>query len=72
VVLVLFIYLFYDQIRRYSPPLGHFSGLPLRFIGSPALVVLKSTSGAINSVSPNKSAYLSAKRGLLKVALDPN
>jgi len=34
--------------------------------------VLKITSGAINSVPPNKFVYQSVKRGLLKVALDRN
>jgi len=47
-----------------NPPLGHLTAKP--FFGTPAFVVLKSTPGAMNSVSPNKSVYLSAKRGLLK------
>jgi len=29
------------------------------------------TSGAMNSVPPNKSVYLSAKRGITKVACEP-
>jgi len=40
----------------------------LCFLGDSAFVVLKNTSGTINSVPPNKSVYLSAKRRLLKVA----
>jgi len=48
--------------------------LPLRhlaaqtaFFDDPAFVVLKSTSGAMNSLMPNKSVYLSAKSGLVNV-----
>ena len=37
-----------------------------------SFVVLKSTSDAMNSVPQNKSVYLSAKRGLLKVAPEIN
>jgi len=36
------------------------------FFGVLAFVVLKSTSGAIKSLPPNKSVYLSAKQDLLK------
>ena len=64
------IHLFYDQIEGTAharPPLGTWLD-NLCFFGAPAFVVLKSTSGAMNSVPPNKSVYLSAKRGLLKVA----
>jgi len=34
--------------------------------------VLNSTSGAMNSVPPNKSVYLSAKPGLLKATPESN
>jgi len=37
-----------------------------------AFVVLKSTSGALNSVPTNKSVYLYAKCGHLKVVREPN
>jgi len=40
--------------------------------GAPTYVVFKSTSGAMNSVPPNKPVYLSAKHELLKVALKPH
>jgi len=53
-----FIYLFYDQIRRYSPPLSLRWGTCLDnqcFFGALAFIVLKSTSGAVNPVPPNKS-----------------
>jgi len=39
---------------------------------APAFVVLKSTSGTMISVPPNEYVYLSAKPGLLKVALKPS
>ena len=61
-----------------NPPLWHLSWWPL-FTRCPAvrclednIVVLKRTSGEMNSVLPNKSFYLSAKRGLHQVALEPN
>jgi len=38
------------------------------FFGAQAFLVLKSTSGAMNSVQASKSVYLFAKHGLLKVA----
>ena len=70
-----FIYLFYDQIRRYDPPLTLRWGTwldNLCFSGGPAFVVLKSTSGAMHSVPTNKSVYLSAKRTHLKVSSESN
>jgi len=71
-------YLYYDQTRRYGPPLTLCCGTCLDklccFFGAPAFVVLKSrpTSDAMNSVPPNKSLYLYAKRDLFKVALESN
>jgi len=55
-----------------NPPLGHLYRSPLCFFGAPAFVVVNSTSGTMNSVPPNKSVYLSSKRGLFKVAPYPN
>ena len=76
VPLLFLFYLFYDHIRRYGPPLTLRWGTWLynftRFYGAPTFVVLASTSGAVNSISPNKSVYLSAKRDLFKLALEPN
>jgi len=66
-------YLFCDKIRRYGPTLTlcwvSFAD-NLCFFGALTIVVLKSTSGAMNSVLPNESVVLSAKHGLLKVAPD--
>ena len=50
--------LFYDQIRRYCPPLGQLTVWPLCFFGAPVFVVLKSTSGRMNSILPNESVYI--------------
>ena len=52
-----------DEI--YPPVKNHWSR-PLFF------AVLKSASGAVESVPPNKSVYLSAKLDLLEVALEPD
>ena len=72
-----FICLFYDQIRRYGPPptlrWGTWLDYLSVFFRCPRGVrCLKSTSGAVNSVPANKSVCLSAKRGYLKVAREPN
>jgi len=52
----LFIYLFYDQIERWGLPLTLRWGTCLNnfcFFGAPPFVVLKRTSGKMNSVPPN-------------------
>ena len=70
-----FIYFTIKLESRPSPPKTLRWGTSLdnlSFFGAPAFVVLKSTSGAMNSVSPNKSVYLFAKRGFLKMAPKPN
>jgi len=66
-----FTYLFYDQLKGTALRRGTWLD-NLCFFGAPAYVVLRSTSGAMNSVPQNKFVYLSAKRGLLKVAPEPN
>jgi len=65
------------ELESYGPPLTFCWGTGLYnfcFFGAPAFVVLKSTTGtgAMNSIPPNKSVYLSAKRDLHKAALEPN
>jgi len=55
-----FTFLFYDQIRRYGPPLTLHWGTCLDnlcYFSATPFVVLKSTSGAMNSIPPNKSIY---------------
>jgi len=74
---MVFVYLFYDQTRSYGPPLTFRWGTwlyNLCFFGAPAIVFLKSTSGAgaMNSIPPNKYVYLSFKRDRRKAALEPN
>ena len=71
---VLFIY-FTITSEGTTPPLTLRWGTwldNLCFSGGPVFVVLKSTSGAMNSVPTNKSVYLSAERTHLKVSSESN
>ena len=70
--------LFYNPIRTQRPPLTLRWGTcavwitSVLFSSAPGFVVLKSTSGAMNSAMPNKSVYAYGKHGLLKVAPETN
>ena len=76
VPLLFLFYLFCDQTRRDGPSLTLRWGTWLYnltcFYGAPAFVVLESTSGAMNSIAPDKYVCLLATRDLLNIALEPN
>jgi len=68
------LYLLCDQIRRYGLQLSLCWDAWLDylcFFGALCSLHWNSTSGAINSITTNKSVYLSTKRSHLKVAHEP-